>query len=228
MHHDLILQQPAAPKQLMLLFHGVGSTPDSMSGVAAYLGKSFPEALIVSVAGADPSDLGMGYQWFSVRDVTDENRPARVAEALPRFVEAVRRWQKDSGLGMEATALIGFSQGAIMSLEAAAAHPDLSGRVLSFSGRFASLPAQRLPKTTVHLFHGKADPVIHYQHSVAAAEHLIRLGSDVTAEVEPFIGHTLHEDLLEKARDYLQSHIPKHVWEEALSGAPEQTALRKH
>jgi phospholipase/carboxylesterase len=32
-----------------------------------YLGKSFPQALIVSVAGADESDLGQGFQWFSVQ-----------------------------------------------------------------------------------------------------------------------------------------------------------------
>jgi predicted esterase len=77
-------------------------------------------------------------------------------------------------------------------------HPALASRVLAFSGRFASLPVAALPQTTVHLFHGKADPVIPYVHSVQAAEHLIALGGDVTAEIEPFVGHQLHEDLLEK------------------------------
>jgi hypothetical protein len=36
---------------------------------------------------------------------------------MPTFIETVRYWQKQSGLGPQATALIGFSQGAIMSLE---------------------------------------------------------------------------------------------------------------
>lgn len=226
MRHDIVIQQPASPVQLMLLFHGVGASPDSMAEVGRYLGKNFPQALIVSVAGADSSDLGQGFQWFSVQGVTEENRLQRVADALPRFLAAVEYWQQQSGLGHAATALVGFSQGAIMALEAAAARPQLASRVLAFSGRFASLPVAALPQTTVHLFHGKADPVIPYVHSVQAAEHLIALGGDVTAEIEPFVGHQLHEDLLEKAVEYLQSHIPKHVWDEAMSASPEQAAIK--
>lgn len=226
MSHDIVIQRPAQPQQLMLLFHGVGSSPDSMRETGQFLAKGFPQALVVSVAGADASDLGQGFQWFSVQGVNEENRPQRVAAALPAFFAAVRRWQQDSGLGHAATALVGFSQGAIMALEAAAARPDLASRVLAFSGRFASLPTAPLAQTTVHLFHGKADPVIPYLHSIQAAEHLIALGSDVTAEIEPFVGHHIHEDLLEKARDYLQSHIPRHVWDEAMNASPEAAAIK--
>ncbi|WP_159875203.1 MULTISPECIES: esterase [Aquitalea] len=228
MRHDIVIQQPTTPQQLMLLFHGVGASPEHMQEAGNVLARSFPQALIVSVAGADPSDLGQGFQWFSVQGVTEENRLQRVADALPRFFAAVEYWQQQSGLGHAATALLGFSQGAIMALEAAAARPQLASRVLAFSGRFASLPATALPQTTVHLFHGKSDPVIPYVHSIRAAEHLIALGSDVTAEIEPFIGHQLHEDLLEKAVEYLQSHIPKHVWNEALSDTPPQGSIKPH
>lgn len=227
MKTDLIVQRPENPAQLMLMFHGVGSTPDSMQAVGSYFAKHFPQAFIISVAAPYFSDLGTGLQWFSVQGVTEENRQERVDTAMPAFIETVRSWQQASGLGVEATALIGFSQGAIMSLEAVKAHADVAGRVLSFSGRFVSLPQAAINHATLHLFHGKADPVIPYIHSVAAAEHLIKLGGDVTAEIEPFVGHTIHEDLLEKAVDYLQSHIPKRLWEQALSGAPEQEGIRE-
>ena len=33
-----------------------------------------------------PADLGGGWQWFSVRGVTEDSRPARIAEAMPSFV----------------------------------------------------------------------------------------------------------------------------------------------
>ncbi|WP_230370484.1 hypothetical protein [Paludibacterium denitrificans] len=58
MENDIVVQQPANPAQLMLLFHGVGATPQSMQGVGNYLAKGFPNALIVSVAAAAPSDMG--------------------------------------------------------------------------------------------------------------------------------------------------------------------------
>lgn len=52
---------------------------------------NFPNAFIVSVHAPYASDLGSngsnsaGAQWFSVQDITEENRPARVAEALLRL-----------------------------------------------------------------------------------------------------------------------------------------------
>ena len=76
----------------------------------------FPHALIVSIGGVEPC-VPDGRQWFSVEGVTEENRQARIDAIMPTFIETVRYWQEKSGVGTDATALIGFSQGAIMSLE---------------------------------------------------------------------------------------------------------------
>jgi predicted esterase len=70
------------------------------------------DAVIVSVQAPDAQ--GSGRQWFSVQGVTEDNRPARVAATMPRFVQAVREWQQASGVDTASTTLIGFSQGAIM------------------------------------------------------------------------------------------------------------------
>lgn len=72
---------------------------------------------MVSVGGAEPSGNPAGRQWFSVQGITEDNRRARVNAIMPTFIETVRYWQKQSGVGANATALIGFSQGAIMALE---------------------------------------------------------------------------------------------------------------
>ena len=71
-----------------------------------------------------------------------------------RFIETVRYWQKQSGVGANATALIGFSQGAIMALESIKAEPGLASRVIAFNGRYASLPETASTATTIHLIHG--------------------------------------------------------------------------
>jgi hypothetical protein len=41
MRHDIVIQQPASPVQLMLLFHGVGASPDSMARWGAIWAKAF-------------------------------------------------------------------------------------------------------------------------------------------------------------------------------------------
>ena len=70
------------------------------------------------------------------------------------------------------------------------------------------------------LLDGKQDDVIHYSHTVHAAERLVQLGADLTADVVPFTGHGISEELQDLLVERLRGHIPKHVWEEAMRNAP--------
>ena len=139
----LIIQQPSGPaRQLVLLFHGLGATEEDLRPVGERLAAEYPEALVVSLRAPHPTNFGFGYQWFSVEGIDDARRVERVAAEMPLFVAAIRQWQRDTGLGPEATVLVGFSQGAIMVLEAAAQAGDdvLAGRVVALAGRYAQLP----------------------------------------------------------------------------------------
>ena len=218
MTRDLIVQQPDdTATLLMLLFHGVGGHAAQMLPLAQRLATEFPQAWIVCVEGPEPSDLGQGWQWFSILGVSEENRPSRVAAGMPPFLAAVHHWQAISGLGAAATALIGFSQGTIMALEACAAVPGLAGRVLAFSGRYASLPAQVSPLTTYHFFHGADDAVIAASHARAAFEHLSALeGGDATLDIADTVGHEIAAPLVERAVFRLTHHIPARLWREAM------------
>lgn len=218
----LIVQQPSGSAgQLMLLFHGVGANADDLVPLGRHLAAAFPQAWVVSLDAASPSDMSSGRQWFSIRGVTEENRAARVAEALPAFVEMVQHWQQRTGLGVEETALIGFSQGGIMALESARAGAGLAGRIVALSSRFATLPEEAPQGVTLHLIHGKADTVIPYSHAVTAAEHLVRLGADVTADVLPFIGHEVNAEIADLLLERLQTYLPRRRWDEAMRAAPE-------
>jgi phospholipase/carboxylesterase len=223
MAEHVLVQNPAGgAKQLMLLFHGVGATAQDLLPLGARLAQAFPEAYIVSVQAPYPSDLGQGFQWFSVRDITEENRPARVAEVLPQFVALVEDLQRQTGVGPEATALFGFSQGGIMALEASQLPQHLAGRIVALAGRFAQLPQTPHALTTLHMLHGKEDAVIHYGYTVTAAQHLVNLGADVTADVLPFVGHSVSDDMLDLLVERLQGHVPKRLWD-AAQDVPEGT-----
>lgn len=218
---DLVVQRPAGPPaQLMLLFHGVGATPESMRPLADRLAAQFPEAFIVCIAGDHASDLGSGRQWFSVVGVTEDNRFPRVAEAMPAFRNAVLHWQQSLGMSVPATCLVGFSQGAIMALECTQHQPALAGRVVALSGRFALLPSLVPTETTVHFIHGKADAVMHYGLTVQAAEHWIALGADVTADVVPHLGHAVTDEVADLLIERLTATVPKRLWDEALKNTP--------
>ena len=222
MSESIIVARPeGAALQLMLLFHGVGATAQDLVPLGRVLAAEFPDAFVVSIAAPLPAESGGGRQWFSVHGITEESRPERVAAALPAFAETVARWQKDAGVGTDAVALIGFSQGGIMALESTRDRPALAGRVVSIAGRFAQLPAAPNLATTVHMFHGKADPVIPYGFTVEAAKHLVAIGADVTADVLPHIGHQVNDEIAELLIERLRGHLPKRVWEAAMKAARE-------
>jgi len=222
----IIIQQPAqTAQQLLVLHHGVGASAQHMVPLGLRLAEQFPNAFIVSVQAPYASDISAsGGQWFSVQGITDENRPARVAEVMPTFINNLRHWQQTSGVEARATAVLGFSQGAIMALEAAQAQAGLAGRIVALSGRYAQLPDHAPEKTTLHLIHGKSDPVIHYGHCVAAAKRLVALGGDVTAYVIPYLGHEITSEVMELVVERFLGHIPKHHWDEVHQAAAQQAA----
>jgi phospholipase/carboxylesterase len=220
MSESIIVARPAGhAQQLMLLFHGVGSTALDLVPLGRVLAAEFPAAFIVSVAAPTPSGDGGGREWFSVLGLTEENRPERVAAALPAFLATVDHWQKEAGVGTDAVALIGFSQGGIMALESTRDQPAVAGRVVSIAGRFAKLPTEPNADTTLHMFHGKLDPVIPYGFTVEAAQHLVNIGADITADVIPHVGHQINDDIAELLIERLRGHLPKRTWEAAMKAA---------
>jgi phospholipase/carboxylesterase len=215
--NSIVLQRSGGrPQQLILLFHGVGATPQSLVPLGRRLATEFGEATVVAVAAPHASDFGSGYQWFSVQGITEANRAERVAAALPAFRAAVEHWQRSADVTATVTALVGFSQGAIMALEATRDAPAPAGRVVAIAGRYALPPEAAPPHTTLHLIHGKQDPVIPYRHTVEAAHRLIELGGDVTADVLPFVQHEITADITALVVERLKGHIPKRLWDEAL------------
>lgn len=184
-----------APDRLFLLFHGVGATADGLVPLAEFIAAHFPQAVVLSVPAPYPSDFGSGRQWFSVRGVTEENRPARVAEAMPVFADTVRALQRRYGLGPEATVLVGFSQGAIMSLESVRMDQRLASHVVSIAGRFARLPERAPGHTAIHFLHGQSDGVVLASYASAAAQKLKQLGADVTLDLVPYAGHEITQQM---------------------------------
>lgn len=201
MNDALIVQRPAAAStssaELLLLFHGVGSSAEDMLPLGRALAVQQPDAWIVSVRSPDRSDFGPGWQWFSVQGITEANRPARVSAAMPAFLRTVASWQQNAGVGPEATTLIGFSQGAIMALEATQQEVSPAHRVLAIAGRFAQAPRRAPAQTLVHLLHGEKDTVMPIGMAVEAHARLQALGAASTLDRFADLAHGMDARVVE-------------------------------
>jgi phospholipase/carboxylesterase len=200
MREVIVVQQPTAPtssSELLLLFHGVGSNAERLLPLAQALAVQRVGAWVVIVRSPDPSEFGWGWQWFSVQGITEANRPARVDRAMPAFLSTVAAWQREAGIGPDATTLIGFSQGAIMALEATQQMDSPAARVVAVAGRFAVAPRKAPAHTRVHLLHGEQDGVMPVTLAVEAHDQLQLLGATSTLDKFAGLGHAIDARVVE-------------------------------
>jgi phospholipase/carboxylesterase len=215
------LPETGTPEQLILLLHGWCSDGGAMAPLAQALRQVFPQAALLAPDGPHAADAGRrGRQWYAVDGLEPSNWPGRVAGALPALQQWVHAQQRRLGVGPAATALGGFSQGAILSLALAQQEDGIAGRVLAFGGCYTAPPRAAPRLTTVHLFHGGADPVIPAAGSRQALAWLGELQGDATLDIAEGVGHELHPALIACALQRLQTHIPLRTWQAALGAAP--------
>jgi len=219
----IVIAQPDAPAQLFLLFHGLGDSAQGLAPLGQFIAAHFPQAAVICIDSPYPCDFAAGYQWYSVQGAvqgaSDESRHARVSEQMPRFVHIVQQWQQQLGVAPEATCLVGFSQGAFMSLQSTQQATFLAGRVIALAGRFTQLPQAALHPVVIHLFHGDQDTVVPHQHTLEAAERLKALGADATADLIAGLGHGINQEMAALIIERLQGYVPQRVWEQALRSA---------
>lgn len=144
--------------------------------------------------GPQSFDLGQGYQWFSVRGVSEENRPARIASSLAGFRRIVESYGDPHD-----SLLVGFSQGAIMALHAVAVGMPSAG-VFGISGRLAGPVARRVDWPALYLLHGDADRVILPAIAHATQAWLSEAGASPHLEIFPRLGHAIDERIVQSVR----------------------------
>lgn len=202
---SIVVARPERPTQLVLLFHGVGSSAANLAPVGEAIAQARPDAMVVSIDAPFPSGLGSGREWFSVLGITEQNRPERIAKVMPLFLDVISQWQRTSGVGPANTVLVGFSQGAILALEATQAVIETSpaDRVIALAGRFA-VPARHAPPgLRYNLIHGVQDVVVPHTFSMAAAEALQAMGGDATLDLLPGLGHGIDARSLQLVIGYV-------------------------
>ncbi len=115
----------------------------------------------------------------------------------------------EEGIPPERVALLGFSQGACLALEAAARNARRYAGVVGFSGGLIGPPgtpfdfAGSLDGTPVFLGCSDVDPHIPKERVEESAVALDRLGAAVDVRLYPGMGHTVNRDELEAARAIL-------------------------
>jgi len=137
----------------------------------------------------------------------DQNEP-RLGFALNVLSSLVDRLARD-GVAADRVALIGFSQGACLSLEFAARHAQRFGAVIGLSGGLIGPPGVprnyvgSFDSTPVFLGCSDVDPHIPVWRVHESADVFRRLGAEVDERIYPGMAHTINRDELDAVKRLL-------------------------
>lgn len=186
----------AKPKKLVILSHGLGADAYDLIDLAPSWQHACPDALFASVHAPFQHELGFGRQWWSVAD-----RSPPVMEAGARTAAAYLHGFIDAelarlGLSPEAYAMMGFSQGAMISLFTGLRRPVAPRAILAFSGALIApetLVKDLANRAPVLLVHGEADEAVPVSRSHDAEAALKAAGVPVEAHYIPRLGHGIDD-----------------------------------
>lgn len=186
-----------AIRQLVVLLHGVGADGFDLIDLAPGWGAALPDALFLAPHAPEAFDMApQGRQWFSLEDRNPDRMLAGVESAAawlqPRLAESLAIL----GLARRDMALMGFSQGAMLALQAGLFHPERCAGVLAYSGALlgaARLDAAPRPAPPILLVHGEADEVVPVSASRQAEQALRAQGIAVEVAYRPRLGHGIDD-----------------------------------
>ena len=200
-----------APDSLVVLVHGYGADGNDLIGLAPHFAQALPDAAFVSPHAPYPCEMApFGRQWFNVWNEDPVSRLDEIRHAAAILDGFIDERCAAIGIAEDRLALLGFSQGTMMSLFVAPRRAVPCAGVLGYSGRLEGadlLAAETVSRPPVVLVHGDSDellPLHRLQHAEAA---LAENGFDVAAHVRPGLGHGIDEAGIEIGRRFLASRL---------------------
>ncbi len=177
---------------LVVLCHGYGADGNDLIGLAPHWQRDLPTVAFVAPNAPQPcAGAPSGYQWFPISRM-DPNEMLRgvesAAEVLNGFLDAELA---RLNLTQDRLALVGFSQGTMMSLSVGLARATKPFAIVGYSGMLAGAAAPKVGPDAppILLVHGDADPMIPAEAMFMSATALGKAGALVQWHLSPGVGH---------------------------------------
>jgi phospholipase/carboxylesterase len=201
-------------RSLVILLHGYGADGNDLFGLAAPLSEHLPDTAFRAPNAPERSRVNpLGYQWFPIPWLDGSTEAERDA-SFRRSVGLLDRYLTESieeeGVPAGRTALVGFSQGTMMSLYVAPRRAEQLACIVGLSGRLVvneDLKTAARVRPPVLLVHGDQDQMIPVSELSAAETALRAAGFAVQSHISRGVGHGIAPDGLALALRFLQTHL---------------------
>ncbi|SLN41958.1 Carboxylesterase 2 [Aquimixticola soesokkakensis] len=202
-------------RNVVVFLHGYGADGADLLGLADPLAEHLPDTAFFAPDAPERCVANlMGFQWFPIPYI-DGSSEEEMMQGMERSVAELNDYLDeilvDTDLEPENMALVGFSQGTMMSLHVAPRREDAVACVVGFSGRLLqpeTLEDEVVSKMPVLLLHGDEDNVVPPESLPLAAEALESAGfSEIFAHVMRGTAHGIAPDGLQVALAFLREKL---------------------
>jgi phospholipase/carboxylesterase len=203
-------------KNLVVFLHGYGADGNDLIEIGRAWQELLPDTAFVSPHAPRPCGQSpMGREWFPLTMREPSERWTGVNAAAPVLNAFLDAELARHSLPGSALALVGFSQGTMMSLHVGLRRAVAPAAIVGYSGmlvvpeeaeldKFADEIVARPP---VLLIHGDQDQLIPVQALLHAAQGLASLDIPTQWHISPGVGHGIDPEGLRQGGEFLKRNL---------------------
>ncbi|MGE0109737.1 MAG: alpha/beta hydrolase [Bdellovibrionales bacterium] len=199
-------------ERVVIILHGLGDNAAGIMGLGEAFQPSMPNTLFLAPDAPFPCPyVPGGYQWFGGDDWTPSIVLEGVKRAAPILNEYIDDVLERTKMTPDKVALIGFSQGTMMSLYVAPRREHQLAGVLGYSGALigaSELETEKKCAPPVLLAHGTCDSVVPFSAMAHAQGNLEACQIPVSSVTCHGLDHSVDEKGLGEGITFLR-HVLK-------------------
>ena len=215
--NNIYRRPPAAggkSSNLVVFLHGYGADGKDLIDLANPFAMAMPNASFISPDAPNPCVMSpSGREWFPIDQI-----PTGAIKASESLLDLIEAEAQNLGLSFKEVILIGFSQGAMMSMQCLLINKYQFGAIIGFSGalRIENIEAANkqiikgkhiFADTPVLLVHGEKDEVVPFESLMNSKNLLNQVGFDVKTLSRPNLGHGIDPEGISAGMELLKKLI---------------------
>ena len=203
----------SSPKNAVILCHGYGGDGNDISILANYWKNFLPDTMFVcpdapEICKVNPS----GFQWFDLMDQTDDETLSKSLIAEKKLDNFINEITSQNKLSLNDIALVGFSQGCMISLQTALKKRDKIKCLIGYSGKILNIKHlnQNInSKPEIFLMHGDKDAVVPINFLLEAKEFFNKNNYTIQTKIFENCEHRIPTEGSSLGLEFLKKNLYK-------------------
>lgn len=203
-------------KQLVVILHGYGDSGQGILALGEQWREGLPDAAFVAPNAPDVCEaFAAGFQWFPIR-VADGivtkafDNADIVREPAKQLNDYIDAQLAHYGLDDSQLAVVGFSQGCMMTLYTMPRRKKPCAAIIGYSGMLVDaqgLKADGIVKPPVLAMHGDRDDVVPPSMLADIEQGMTDAGFNIETAMRTGLGHSIDQFGLMRGLSFLQEHF---------------------